>query len=1209
MSTTLPPPYPPAASLQTMRQPASTEKLGAVSSSLYTSNSPVYQRRQSPYILSNSNYSSASASASASVSSSSERNNRYSHNVTVAIFMLPPLFLTLWNHVSPYPLQTFLYLALAIYAMDMANLRDLYVGMCFFGAIVMMMVNGITALSNVSDDETAGFNTSLVIMKILCDALLFICMACWATVQAEWLYKSTSMTTRAIENSLHSLLVPLSVALTLLHMIPHFIDFRGPDDTAKLLPYIFSGALATSMLSLGSLQRSGSNAFIIRPKAAKLHITILLLAPPLMFTVSFYQRIFSKSSLPDVWLDLILVWCIPYLLLYSIQILTWNNSISNPYQFPILFGRSATYSLRGSFIPILVSLLSALALEFEYLIPLCRIAAYNFSGHASYSNLVLSLIVTAALLVALFAGWVHKRSSSNNGEVLFGEYHDDVVQLSLAFAGLLIGKAVGMPWSLTPLPILALLGTIIWLNTRMLRYLAMLLFVFHSTAMVLWSYRYAGIETKIDMVFGLQVTLFQFGMLIVGISLLVFLVMGLAVRSSGGIGHGILRRFDICGLCFLFYVAFESVMECILLKYPLPFHDLMGIEVHEHPEDHDFLYQPFVAYVTSLALCGLSIFLQHFKIVSPKTAMPSLSLALGKALAVFIDTRLHSKSTNKTQAAALSLLLRCLAGALLIFATMAPRFYLSPVHFKVSGGRKSFSRQAALLPSSVHRIIMLYGIFLYPLTLIISAPFILRPLVGILSGQFGAYYTTEPVASETLGWACALWGLAILLAINRLLPDGGGELWNKTAALAFLMGLVVALAAPTVPAWMLRDQSSQLGLNPFAFLSSQSPLKGRSSHASGWGLLSAALATLLAITGPLDLKERPERGDRYLLLRTMLFSILFGCGIAWFITLESMNNEDFLPTFSTATACMAMSFFGTVGGVLSFSLELKDFREAEQILIVWIGAFPVFLLTAASSQLVKSAAHPFGIGGWLSTYLSVCGTITLALCLTLRARSQKNSITRGVANSSCSFSWLCWVIILFGRYGVAGMDADFSLTTFFGIPASVLGTVIASSILLLLEGEHSANNSNHGYRNNHVSGKPQSVQYTWMSLNFHQLSKSNRLAPLLTAISAVLVCASLYSIILRGVLTAATPENVYESIFNESNGADDLASLARKNLQHRQAIQIAAKLSGTSFWTASNPFTPILFLAGVFATFPSIYGFIHYLWSATVTTPMKSFTW
>lgn len=171
MSTALPHPYPPAASPQAMRQPASNENLGAVSSSVYTSQEHIYQRRQSPYILSNNTYSSSAASASIS----NERDERYPHNVTVAIFMFPPLFLTLWNHVSPYPLQTFLYLSLAIYAMDLANFRDLYVGMCFFGAVVMTMVNGITSLSNISDDEITGSNISLVITKVLCDALLFIC--------------------------------------------------------------------------------------------------------------------------------------------------------------------------------------------------------------------------------------------------------------------------------------------------------------------------------------------------------------------------------------------------------------------------------------------------------------------------------------------------------------------------------------------------------------------------------------------------------------------------------------------------------------------------------------------------------------------------------------------------------------------------------------------------------------------------------------------------------------------------------------------------------------------------------------------------------------------------------------------------------------------------------------------------------------------------
>jgi hypothetical protein len=100
---------------------------------------------------------------------------KYHHNGLVAIFLLPPLFLTLWNHTSPYPLQTFLYMALAVYAADLANLRETYIVLLWVGAVVVTVVNGASALLDVQDDEAAGANMVLVMMKILCEALLFVC--------------------------------------------------------------------------------------------------------------------------------------------------------------------------------------------------------------------------------------------------------------------------------------------------------------------------------------------------------------------------------------------------------------------------------------------------------------------------------------------------------------------------------------------------------------------------------------------------------------------------------------------------------------------------------------------------------------------------------------------------------------------------------------------------------------------------------------------------------------------------------------------------------------------------------------------------------------------------------------------------------------------------------------------------------------------------
>lgn len=63
-----------------------------------------------------------------------------------------------------------------MYAIDLANFRDFYVGMLWFGAIIMTVVSGGTGLLGVQDDEATGTNMVLVMMKMFCDGLLFVCV-------------------------------------------------------------------------------------------------------------------------------------------------------------------------------------------------------------------------------------------------------------------------------------------------------------------------------------------------------------------------------------------------------------------------------------------------------------------------------------------------------------------------------------------------------------------------------------------------------------------------------------------------------------------------------------------------------------------------------------------------------------------------------------------------------------------------------------------------------------------------------------------------------------------------------------------------------------------------------------------------------------------------------------------------------------------------
>merc|ERR1712110_1222457 len=126
----------------------------------------------------------------------------------------------------------------------------------------------------------------------------------------------------------------------------------------------------------------------------------------------------------------------------------------------------------------------------------------------------------------------------------------------------------------------------------------------------------------------------------------------------------------------------------------------------------------------------------------------------------------------------------------------------------------------------------------------------------------------------------------------------------------------------------------------------------------------------------------------------------------------------------------------------------------EQVHTIWLIAVPIFLPVTGLPQFLNiESSHPFGIGGWLSTYLVICSGAAFAFTMSLRSRQTKNSMTRGLANFSAVVAWLFGIIILYGRYGVAGMDDNYDVTHVLGLPASIVGTVALSPLLLALEGE------------------------------------------------------------------------------------------------------------------------------------------------------------
>jgi len=1031
---------------------------------------------------------------------------------------------------------------------------------------------------------------------------------------------------KTLEESLHSLTPPITASILSYHISRYLMDYWGLDRVATLFPHIFALLMMMGMLLVGGVPSSfettddddGNNddndknntepttvCGSIPKRLARCHSLLLLLVPGLMHVAMFQQRILSSHAGNDELYDLFLVWTVPYLLHCGLVLL---QGPTTPYGISKLFPDVRETTLRGTFIPIVASILASLAAQQRYVIPLCHKISYQFNGHDVPSSWVVTSLLTSATLCTLFAIWTYGRKSSVTSELLFGEYHEDIVQLCISASGLLIGRAMGFPWNLTPLPILAFLGLSVWATTRMLRYLCIFLFVIHAGSVVLLSYRFAAINLTIPLAIPkVQVNLIRFGTMEVASSVMIALVAGFAVRPPGGIGADILKRLDVPGIILVGYQLIAVVLEITLLKRPIPY-EHMNHQSDVTVDDAGALYDHATALLTSLTVIGTTVLARRLRIVSKPLGMMAASLAVGKAIAVVIDaneTDGKVRSEGQLELISQRVFYCAMVGALLMMVVMAPRAIISPIHSKTPARHKrslADGKPMGAIPNAAVRNIVVYTMVILPATLMSAVPMVLSPLVKVFSSHYNgaAYYKAAPPLSEMAGFALCLWGVASLNMITYYLPDGGAETFKKAAALTFLMGIGVTFSAPTIPDWILGDEGRGV-TNPYATISSLGATmatQGR-NRTGGWGILVAAFATLLAVTGPLELRERRHpsgKKDQFLLLRLMVFSLLFGSGVSWFVTIQSMGQEGLFELAMTGFACLIISFIGTVASVLGYFLELESFDEVDQIARMWVVSFCLAgALTSVPSFVVSSTTlHAFGAGGWLSTYLSVSALACFSLTIALKLRPSKNSSSRGLGNASCVFAYVLVIVVLYGVYGVSGIDDSLGVTSFFGIPASVLGTFLVSPLLLALEGESGTDRQTRVSRISPGSSRPRS---STIALTLPNLTDANRLAGVIAGTVGVFTVASLYSIFLRGSFLSGNVMANQADLFSKITESKVLAQLVRHSLSHSMLLSMAARMAGSGFWTSNNLIGPLIHLGGLACTIPSVLLLLTQMWS------------
>lgn len=1103
--------------------------------------------------------------------------------------------------------------------------------------------------ANSSSSQTSStfhpFQLALLLSKLSLSIFLLFQMATWTTIQFHWLPTQMPMVAIFLERILYSTLPPVSAAMVSYGIMVTSGNFGytaswGVDGLAMLAPMLFSFHLTFGILLVGSASSmmnfatSGSDrgddkqhdrrhSCAIHPREGRRLSHLLVFLPPLIHLISFRQRIMNSYASWDDLFDFLLIATVPYTLHYllasngSILDEKWRRSLPWLLKVGTSPAEGGERTLRGASVPMAISLAGSMAFQHRYLLPLCARASYIMNGHDGViSPMLATTFLTCGTISAFATVWFFGRKNSNGDEYLMGDYHEDFFQLILAASSVFYALSFGPKLTFLPVPMLFAESLALWILTKQLRYAVLTAFVFLTVGTIAVAYRLTFLNENVE-VFpgGKTMILKKFAELAMYASIYLFVLVGLIIRSPGGYGTQFMRKYDVAGICLIGYGLILIVMEFALLREPMPLYSRDNYEVGRVA-----VYSPGIAYFTGCLTLLITWHVKAQHLIKEGSVVVSTSIVIGKMLAVLIESSLDEIDAYNSLG---MLYLRWAVASLLLITICVPYSLLEPVHVKISAyhSRKKLREPSAkpsssIMPKNASWTVVLYCAVLLPLVIVSSVRLVLEPLVGLLTGQNSTSggYSTSPKLSEIIGYSASLWGISVLSMINHFLPDGGAEVWRRVSALTFIMGLFVSFAAPAFPG----ASPSPSWDNGYVFQSVSSLDTENDVATGGWGLVSAFLAILLAMSGPLELRELKEasgRRDTRHLLRLMIFGMMFGCGLSWFITMQSMSKDIFIPIFVTTFACMAMSTLGTVAAVMGYFLDVAEFYEAEQIANVWtFVGFPVFFVI--SSMSLSAHAHPFGIGGWASTYLSVCGLLAGAFCVMVRLRDEKNSTTRGYSNMSCVVSWLCATIVIYGRYGVAGVGVV-GTTSVAGIQASVLGTILCSPILLLLEGEGgSASSGRKKYQASTTKSKKK-------GLVLSTLTRSNWFAPLLAGIVGTFIASSIYAIFLRGCGISKfsllfgtgdvikSQEDVFSHVYGSARrttgvGAlDDVATMAKKSMVHTRTMVAAAKLSGSGIWTSSQLLGPLMHFLGLIATLPSLQLIVNHSWHGLAPTGGK----
>ena len=101
---------------------------------------------------------------------------QYQYNAASMFALCSTLVSILWWHESPIVIQIFLFVALALYGLDLINSRDTLTVGLWIAALILSVTSGIGTLLLVDDNDAVGNNMILFLLQLGVESMFFCSM-------------------------------------------------------------------------------------------------------------------------------------------------------------------------------------------------------------------------------------------------------------------------------------------------------------------------------------------------------------------------------------------------------------------------------------------------------------------------------------------------------------------------------------------------------------------------------------------------------------------------------------------------------------------------------------------------------------------------------------------------------------------------------------------------------------------------------------------------------------------------------------------------------------------------------------------------------------------------------------------------------------------------------------------------------------------------